>query len=146
MARKLIRVAIVIAGLLAAYVAGALSVVVFVLLMPTNARDNADPSMRPEMVRVTVEWGRLAPFPATARDFVIKTEGNMFTRSFRGSFTDTPEHIEAWLATSPGVSRAYCTQTSMGETCRLQTSERVSYGEVVVSPDKSRVTFYVAWS
>lgn len=70
----------------------------------------------------------------------------MFTRSFRGSCTDTPEHIEAWLAASPGVNRAYCAQTIMGEKCWLQTAERVSHGEVVVSPDRSRVTFYVAWS
>lgn len=70
----------------------------------------------------------------------------MFTRSFRGSFTDTPEHIEAWLAASPGVNRPDCTQTTEGEKCLLQTAERVSYGEVIVSVDKCHVTFYVAWS
>lgn len=58
------RTLILITGLLAAFVA--LSIGLLVLFMPSNARDNANPSMRPEMVRVTLEWGRLAPFPATA--------------------------------------------------------------------------------
>jgi len=144
MMRTLIRSTIVIAGLLAAFVV--LSVGLFALLMPSNARDNASPSKLAEMVRITLEWGRLAPFPATATDFDIKTEGGSFTRSFRGSFTDTPDRIEAWLAASPGVDRADCAPTTEGEKCVLRTAERVSYGEVVVSPDKRRVTFYVAWS
>jgi hypothetical protein len=142
--RMLIRLTILIAGLLAAF--AVLSVGLIALFMPSNAQDAADPSKRLEMVRITLEWGRLAPFPVTATDFDIKTEGSAFTRSFRGSFTDAPERVEAWIAASSGVNRADCTQTTEGEKCLLRTAKGVSYGEVVVSPNKCRVTFYVAWS
>jgi hypothetical protein len=98
------------------------------------------------MVRTTLQWGRLAPFPATARDFGIRAEGGLFTRSFRGSFSDTPAHVEAWLAASPGVSSADCTKVAEGARCVLRTTRDVGYGELVLSPDKSHVTFYVSWS
>lgn len=112
---------------------------------PDNARDNADPSKLKEMIRITQEGGRLAPFPTTATGFDIKAEGGMFTRSFRGHFTDTPEHIEAWLARSPGVKPASCKSVPEGRKCTLQTADG-EYGEVLISPDRTTVHFYLSWS
>src|SRR5262245_28830588 len=74
-----------------------------VLFLPGKDRDKANLLMRVEMGRVAREWGGLAPFPATARHFTIRTEGSMFTRSFRGSFSDTPARVRRWLDASPGV-------------------------------------------
>jgi hypothetical protein len=137
------RSTILIAVLLAAVTASSLSALT---LMPGNTRTDADPAARAEMARTTLQWGRLAPFPATARDFGIRSEGGLFTRSFRGSFSDTPAHVEAWLAASPGVARGGCTPVPEGERCVLRTARDVGYGELVLSKDKSHVTFYASWS
>lgn len=114
-----------------------------VFTFPTNKRDNANPEKKVEMSELTLEWGRLTPFPKTAKDFEIYTEGNSFTRTFKGSFTDTPEHIKAWLLSSPGVTEGK--KSSDGKYI-LKTSEGVAYGEVVVSPDSQSLMFEVAWS
>lgn len=68
-----------------------------------NEADNNDPKARKKMAIASCEWGRLAEFPSTKRDYSIKTEGSSFTRSFRDSFSDTPERIQKWLLDSPGV-------------------------------------------
>lgn len=56
---------------------------------------------RQDMIRCTLEWGRLAPFPAGAREFTITTEGCLFTRAFRASFKAKPNIIAAWIKASP---------------------------------------------
>lgn len=111
------------------------------LILPTNDRDNANPEKKAEMRELTLEWGRLAPFPKTAQAFEIYTEGNLFTRTFKGSFTDTPENIKAWLLASPGVAEG---EKSSNGKYILKTSEGVAYGEVVVSPDHQSLTFEIA--
>jgi len=117
-------------------------IVLLVFTWPTNDRDNANPQTRQEMVEITREWGMLAPFPPTAKDFKIKTEGNMFTRNFVGSFSDSPEVIKAWLDASPGVTKGKIE----GETIVLEMGGGANYGTVTVSADGTRVTFRVAWS
>lgn len=116
----------------------------FVRLMvegvPGNERINADPANRPEMVRVTLEWGRLAPFPETAREFQIHTEGGSFTRIFRGSFVDTAENIRSWLTSSPGVRDGKEEKEGVHI---LKTGKGDTHGEVIVAPDGSNVTFCV---
>jgi hypothetical protein len=124
-----------------AIVAG-VAALIFVFNYPTNDRDNANPETRKEMTATTLEWGRLAPFPSTAKDFTIRTEGNSFTRTFRGAFSDDPATIRAWLKSSPGVMEG----EKNGNTYELKTGEGASYGTIEVSPDGSRVTFRVSWS
>ncbi len=58
---------------------------------------------RASTIRCTLEWGRLAPFPASARNLTITTSGSMFTRSFHVSFTAPADEIELWLEQSPGI-------------------------------------------
>jgi hypothetical protein len=113
------------------------------LALPTNDRDNANPDKEPEMIRCTLEWGRLAPFPETAKNFDIYTEGNSFTRTFRGSFTDAPENIQTWLRSSPGVMEGARKEENQ---YILKTGEGSAYGEISISPDGSKVTFRVSWS
>lgn len=119
-------------------------VVGFVMFtFPTNDRDNANPEKKVEMTELTLEWGRFAPFPQTVKDFEIYTEGNSFTRTFKGSFTDTPENIKSWLLSSPGVTEGK--KNGDGKYI-LKTSEGVAYGKVVVSSDHQSLTFEIAKS
>lgn len=108
---------------------------------PTNARDNADPSARAHMAKLTLEWGRLHSFPETARDFTILTEGGSFSRSFKGSFTDTPENIEKWMQASPGIREG---QDKNGVI--ILKGHDSCHGTIIVSPDRSKVSFDVQWS
>lgn len=57
---------------------------VLALAIPTNDLDNTDSARRAEMMQITLEEGELAPFPPSARETWIWTEGNMFTRTFIG--------------------------------------------------------------
>lgn len=116
---------------------------IVVFAWPTNDRDNANPETQAEMKRLTRQWGQFAPFPKTAQDFTIYTEGNSFTRTFRGSFSDTPENIKAWLESSKGVKNGEI--ESPGHYI-LEMGDGASYGEVIVSPDGTKVTFRVSWS
>jgi hypothetical protein len=96
------------------------------------------------MIECTLLWGRLAPFPATARDFTIYTEGNSFKRTFRGSFVDTRENIEKWLAACPGFTEG---KEDASEGIRvLKMVEGASYGTIEVSEEGTKVTFRASWS
>ena len=61
------------------------------------------PLNRPSAIRCILEWGRLAPFPESARQFSLSTTGSMFTREFQASFTAPATDIEQWLQQSPGT-------------------------------------------
>ncbi len=114
---------------------------------PTNDRANASRGAHQEMIPIACEWGRLAPFPATAQDFTIYTEGNMFTRTFKGAFSDSPEVIAKWLADSPGVVEGEAEVREDQSTLYiLKMGGGASYGEIEVSPDKTRVRFRTSWS
>ncbi|HEY8900682.1 MAG TPA: hypothetical protein VIM61_09750 [Chthoniobacterales bacterium] len=116
-------------------------------LLPTNDRDNANPTKKTEMVDLSIRWGQLAPFPSSSQNFSIHTEGNSFTRTFRGSFTDSPQIISQWLKDSRGVSEGTSEiQPDKSTKYILRTAEGASYGEVIVSPDQSHVSFRVSWS
>lgn len=67
-----------LAGGLVLIAAGGLVLFLLILLMPSNRTDNQNPARQAEMIALTLEWGRLAPFPTTACNFPIHTEGNAF--------------------------------------------------------------------
>ena len=95
------------------------------------------------------EWGRLAPFPRTARDVTIKVGGSMFTRSFTGFFRDQTENIQSWLETSPGASHCEIAKIMQGASCVLQPGGGAQHAEVAVirmSRGDRMVIFYVYWS
>jgi len=108
-----------------------------------NSEDNRDPMKREEMVRVSLLWGRLAPFPESATKFTIRTEGTMFTRTFIGSFSDSPENIQKWMDASPGILEG---QKKDSDTYLLKMGEGAQSGEVILSPDRTRVRFLISWS
>jgi hypothetical protein len=95
----------------------------------------------------TLQWGRLAPYPPSARQISIKPEGNMFTRAFRASFTAPADEIERWLQESPGTRGAAATTVSPG----IRHFEIVPGGgaqaaRVTVNDTTSQVYIYVCWS
>jgi hypothetical protein len=77
----------------------------------TNDRDNNDSSKKQEMVILILDVGDLAPIPKTAIVKLVKTEGNMFTRSFRLVFNADAKTIQKWLNDSPGVRTARVVKT-----------------------------------
>src|SRR5260221_5338364 len=120
--------------------------VAFLLGFSTNSRVNSNPAKQAEMIELTLKWGQLAPFPHS-NDFFIHTEGNSFTRTFRGSFSDSPEIILKWLKESPGIADGtFETLPDKSVKYILKTGGGASYGEVFVSPDQSHVSFRVSWS
>ena len=99
------------------------------------------------MIDTSLTWGRLAEFPTSKKDFIIQTEGSMFTRSFRGSFTDTKDRVAQWLKDSPGVTEGRVESLEDGSTkYHLKMGGGAMAGEVIVSKDGENVNFYVCWS
>ncbi|MEI6862007.1 MAG: hypothetical protein WCL04_07120 [Verrucomicrobiota bacterium] len=117
---------------------------------PTNEQDNRNPEKLKEMVTITLEWGRLAPFPAAAKNFKIHTEGSTFTRTFKGSFDASKEVITAWLAASPGVREGELKEHFPEESTTyylLKPQPNVAGGcSIVVSADGTQIEFAVRWS
>lgn len=106
-----------------------------------NALDNAS------MIATTLEWGQLAPFPESARNFEIRTEGSMFTRTFIGSFEDDPETISNWLNDSPGAQQGTSEVLPDGSTkYDLKTGGGALWVRVFVTRDGGRVDFRAVWS
>jgi len=123
----------------------------WLFIVPSSQSDNADTKERPEMIRCTLAWGRLSSFPETAKNFEIHTIGGSFTRAFQGSFSDTPENIQKWLQSSPGVTDGVKIEgVTDGEKIEdeiiLKTGEGASHGEIILSPNGSHVVFQVSWS
>jgi hypothetical protein len=50
-----------------------------------------------------LDYGRLAPLPASAHDVAVKTSGNMFARVFWLRFSASSGDISVWLASSKGI-------------------------------------------
>jgi hypothetical protein len=94
-----------------------------------------------------LEWGRLAPFPESAEQLTVTTEGGMFTRGFRVTFVASQEDIFRWLASSAG------TKELMPERIEPNTKKYViepgggaAYAEVVIDDKTNLVSVYVSWS
>jgi hypothetical protein len=125
---------------------GGLALFLFIL-MPTNAIDNQNPARQAEMIALTLEWGRLAPFSETAYNFSIHTEGNMFTRSFRASFSAPEEDIRKWVAESPGLQEAAIDLTPEGkQRYSIQPGGGANLAEVTIDFKSCTVEIYVSWS
>lgn len=105
-----------------------------------------------QMVRVTLKWGRLAPFPTAAQNFQIQTDGGPFTRAFRTSFIAPAADIERWLEASPGTKNPLPPEEV--EYLRPSSKRRIlirpgggaQIAEVTIDYTYNRVEIYVAWS
>ena len=99
-----------------------------------------------EMLRAIRDWGRLVDPPASAKNFTIKKEGNMFTRSFRASFTAPMADVEQWLRDSPGTRDVVPKHPSPSvRFFRIKPGGGALSAEVKVK-DSGEVRIYVSWS
>ena len=71
--KKWIRIALLGIGGLVAVVFIYVAIILFIFAAPGNERDNENID-KSEMIEATLEWGRLAPFPEDAEDFIIYRE------------------------------------------------------------------------
>jgi hypothetical protein len=97
-------------------------------------------------IKAALEWGRLAPFPESARDLVVTTEGNMFTRSFRVSFSAPKEDIAQWADESPGLRETQPKKEGPQRKYVIKPGGGAVYAEVVIDDSTDKVQVYVAWS
>ena len=95
----------------------------------------------------TLSWGRLAPFPHSALSVTISSEGNMFTRAFRASFTAPAVDIERWLLESPGTRSVVPEIPSPSVRYFLiAPGGGAQHAEVTVDDSQHLVFIYVYWS
>ena len=92
-----------------------------------------------------LKWGRLEPFPESARDLQVKVSGNMFTRGFRASFTAPQADIEAWLKRSPGT-REGLPKSGPVRVFEIKPGGGAQFARVTVDDRLHRVLIRVYWS
>ena len=102
---------------------------------------------RVDAIACTLTWGRLAPFPSSAKRFTISTTGNMFTRGFRSSFTAPAADIEQWLQQSPGTRSVQPTSPTPGiRVFGIEPGGGAQFAEVTVDDINHGVSIRVWWS
>ena len=102
---------------------------------------------RQSAIDCTRTWGRLAPFPSSAKQFSISVQGSMFTRAFRASFVAPSTDIEQWLQQSPGTREALPTSPSPGiRHFSIAPGGGAQHAEVTVDDRRHYVSIYVYWS
>jgi hypothetical protein len=117
-----------------------------IVLSSSNSRDNQDHAKQAEMMALVLEWGRLAPFPASATNISIKTEGSSFTRSFRASFIATKQDIETWMNDSPGINEATPEEISKNKVQYIiEPGGGANWAEVTIDFASDKVEIYVSW-
>ena len=133
----------------AAFVGAGIAAVVsfFVLIAYLFSGESGAPTHNESAIECVLQWGRLSPFPSSAEEFTITTQGNMFTRGFRASFTAPAADIEQWLQQSPGT-RAVLPETPLPGVRHFEIAPGggAQHAEVTVDDTKHHVSIYVCWS
>jgi hypothetical protein len=99
-----------------------------------------------QMIRIRCEWARLDPFPASAQQFSITTEGGMFTRGIRARFATPQRDIDRWLASSPGPRSAAVESHACKRKYIIEPGGGADYAEVIVDECLHVVNIYAYWS
>ncbi len=135
-----------IIGITSAVLLAGLVAFASLFFLSSNSRDNQDPAKQKKMMALVLEWVRLAPFPASATNVSIKTEGNLLTRSFRARFVAPEQDIKSWIKDSPGLNEA------MPEELGDNTVQYViapgggaNKAEVTIDYFWEKVEIYVSW-
>jgi hypothetical protein len=101
----------------------------------------------PSAIKWTLKWGRLAPFPGSASEFIMMTGGSMFTREFRASFAASAADIERWLEESPGTRAVRPTTPATGvRHFEIAPGGGEQHAEVNVDDLRHRVSIFGYWS
>ncbi len=101
-------------------------------------------------IEIVLGWGRLAPFPKSAREIDVVTGGSAFTRAFRVTFQAPQGDIEQWVNDSPGLRESAPEMVDEHITRYvIEPGEGAAYAEVVITvlDDGMRlVQVYAYWS
>ena len=97
-------------------------------------------------IKITREWARVEPLPASARDVRVKVNGNMFTRGFIVEFTADRKDVEAWLTASAGTREAKFELKDGVRRYVIRPGGGAQYAEVVVDEKTWRVRVRAQWS
>ena len=100
---------------------------------------------RKEAMDATLEWGRLAPFPASAQEIMLKAEGGLFSRAFSCQFKASKSELETWIKSSPGLLEAESTYSDGKTKYRINPGGGANRAEVTIGDDGS-VQIYTSWS
>jgi hypothetical protein len=140
------RILVVLAGFVGVgLITIALAVVAMIVYVGSG--ESGTPSDKQSAIESTLRWARLSPFPSSAQQFSLTTEGNMFTRSFRASFTAPPTDIKQWLVQSPGIREASPTTPAPGvRHFEISPGDGAQHAEVTVDDTANQVSIYVSWS
>ena len=140
---KILKLGIALAGITLFIVLIAFAVLIF---GSSNSRDNQDLAKQKEMMALVLEWGRLSPFPASATNISVITEGGSFTRSFRASFTASKQDIESWIKDSPGLNETTPDELSDNKVQYIiAPSGGANRAEVTIDYGLNQVEIYVSW-
>lgn len=145
--KKWIKISLWGAGVVVSVYLSLIVVYLFLLITPQNDRDNKTPSKTEEMIKITLEFARLAPFPDDIKEFAINTEGSSLTRTFKGHFNASDVVINSWLEKSLGIkdSKVEIISDTMKRFI-ISPRKGANYAEVLVDWKIGRVEFVVSWS
>jgi hypothetical protein len=112
-----------------------------------NSRDNRNSPKKAEMKKLTLEWGRFAPFPPSAKNFQIRTEGSSFTRTFIAQFHADSSAIENWIQDSPGLREATTEKINDGKyNYTISPGEGACCAKAIIDFKNGSVVVEVSWS
>jgi hypothetical protein len=108
--QKIKYVFIVIVAVVLIYIFVQVASLLFLLTLrytsDNNEKDNRDVSKQEQMLKILLDWGRLAPIPADAKDFTIYTTGSSMSRQFHAHFLLNKVEMDKWISISPGLHYA----------------------------------------
>ena len=111
----------------------------------SSRRSQITPEERKQAMDATLEWGRLAPFPSSAREFTIEVEGGFFTRTFRSHFKAPKGDLDTWIKQSPGLMETEPTYADGKRKYTIKPGAGANRAEVTIADD-GIVEIYASWS
>lgn len=102
---------------------------------------------RQSAINCVLNWGRFAPFPASAEPVHVSTEGTAFSRAFRVTFHAPQADIDQWIKDSPGTRALSPQIPSPGKRhFEIPPGGGAMHADATVDDAKHEVTIYVCWS
>jgi hypothetical protein len=120
--------------------------VIVLLLLGVGVRDYIAGQNAESAREAVLAWGRLAPFPESARNIVIQPEGGTFSRAFRASFSAPATDIASWVQASPGLAEARPEQVGSVRKFLISPGEGAARAEAEIDDLNNVVRIYVVWS
>ena len=94
----------------------------------------------------TIEWSKLADFPASATNMSVTSLGGPFSREFLVSFNAPIADIDKWIADSPGTALTPPSISGKTRTFTVSPGGGAQFAEVEVDEREQKVTIRAYWS